>query len=87
MKLLHSLSNGWGRRIRTSPTWSRAMRPTARLSPSAQNNNPQHFLSWGPLLATRQKIQSFLPNPRLLAEAMVLLPGNTTEDALLGQNH
>ena len=26
--------NGWGSRIRTYPTWSRARRPTTRLFPS-----------------------------------------------------
>src|SRR3990167_9380636 len=29
--------NGWGRRIRTPATWSRATRPTTRRSPSAKS--------------------------------------------------
>src|SRR3990172_10542400 len=33
--------NGWGRRIRTPATWSRATRPTTRRSPSAEVITPQ----------------------------------------------
>ena len=34
MNIHHLWFDGWGRRTRTFPTWSRARRPTARRSPS-----------------------------------------------------
>ena len=47
---------GWGRRIRTSPAWSRAMCPTTRLSPKGWELSSEDRIF-------QQQLQSFLPKP------------------------